>query len=380
VSLRTATPGTVRAGRFKTADGTSLSSPGALANDRNHDNPDAEDGPVSTSPQPQAAPAQKGALSVSQMLQLMRREMDSALTHRYPISCLLISLDGFEGDSVAELRPQAVGLAYDQLKDLTIKHSIRGMALKKEHVILAVLPHTDPEATVDLGERLVRKVRQLTPAGSRQMLTVSVGVGHNQHEEASSFDSMLAEADTGLNIARSGGGNRCVQWKNVERELDKLREELDEQIKEIEARAPSEDDGESDRQIRDLVEKVMMVFSSEADQSEVVVRLGRDVIALVADELVGWTSGASGQELADSMKQVDLLERRVRKLTEHLSGTEAELKRVAAMKVVDGGIASLYSGVQGLDGESEDFESKKAMLTNIFEANLALRDDVSEES
>ena len=60
-------------------------------------------------------------------------------------------------------------------------------------------------------------------------------------------------------------------------------------------------------------------------------------------------------------------------MTEHLSGTEAELKRVASLKSIDGGLASIYQDVQGLSADDDGFESKKAMLSNIFEANLAFR-------
>jgi len=312
------------------------------------------------------------------MLQLMRHEVDSAYTHRYPISCLMISMDGFEAAELADLRPQAVGFAYEQLKQVTVEMSIRGMALKKDHLILAVLPHTGPQHALQLGERLVERVRDLTPEGSREMLTVSVGVGHNQHDKASSFESLIAEADTGLNIARSGGGNRCVQWKDVESELDRLRDELEQQIKEIEERHTTVDEEHDAAWGRDLISKIRQAFMDEVDQSEAVIRVGKTVVALVRDELERWSESSTAKQLADSANQVDLLERRVRKLTEHLAGTEAELKRVAAMKAVDGGIASLYGDVQGLSDEDEGYESKKAMLTNIFEANLALRDDVSE--
>jgi hypothetical protein len=63
----------------------------------------------------------------------------------------------------------------------------------------------------------------------------------------------------------------------------------------------------------------------------------------------------------------------VAKLTESLGLTEAELKRVAAMKNIDLGISSIYRNVQGLSGGEAGAEQKKEMLKNVFEANVALR-------
>ena len=76
-------------------------------------------------------------------------------------------------------------------------------------------------------------------------------------------------------------------------------------------------------------------------------------------------------------RQIDKLERRVSKLTESLGMTEAELKRVAAMKNIDLGIASIYRSVQGLTAGDDQFEAKQEMMKSIFEANLALRAEMT---
>jgi hypothetical protein len=44
-----------------------------------------------------------------------------------------------------------------------------------------------------------------------------------------------------------------------------------------------------------------------------------------------------------------------------------------AMKSIDPGVASLYRTVQGLSYEDQMFEMKKAMMSSIFEANVALQ-------
>ena len=52
---------------------------------------------------------------------------------------------------------------------------------------------------------------------------------------------------------------------------------------------------------------------------------------------------------------------------------EAQAGRVAAMKNIDLGVASIYRNVQGLSAEEANAEQKREMLKNIFESNVALR-------
>lgn len=72
-------------------------------------------------------------------------------------------------------------------------------------------------------------------------------------------------------------------------------------------------------------------------------------------------------------RQIDLLERRIVKLTLRLEQTEADLKRIAAMKNIDLGLASIYRSVQGLSLEDEARAMKKSLLKKIFQANMELK-------
>ena len=70
---------------------------------------------------------------------------------------------------------------------------------------------------------------------------------------------------------------------------------------------------------------------------------------------------------------IDRLERRIAKLVRSLEETEAALQRVASMKNIDLGIASLYRVVQGLDAGDGRADEKRAMMRRIFEANVVLQ-------
>jgi len=82
---------------------------------------------------------------------------------------------------------------------------------------------------------------------------------------------------------------------------------------------------------------------------------------------------AKNQTPSGRQETVELLERRITKLKELLDTTESELVRIARMKGVEGGVASIYRTVQGLSFEESDYGRKKEMLTLLFEANVQLR-------
>ena len=82
---------------------------------------------------------------------------------------------------------------------------------------------------------------------------------------------------------------------------------------------------------------------------------------------------ASAHLIRQRDDHVDRLERRVAKLVLSLEETERALNRVAAMKDIDPGIASLYKAVQGLSPEESNRALKKEMMEMIFKANVELQ-------
>ena len=118
---------------------------------------------------------------------------------------------------------------------------------------------------------------------------------------------------------------------------------------------------------------MITIFDDEADASAAVVRLQRDIVAMLKEELAAYQRTSSATQLMEAYSQIERLERRVNKLTGSLGRTEEELKRIAGMKDVDLGVASIYRTVQGLSVDDEHAEAKREMLKNIFEANCALR-------
>lgn len=77
-------------------------------------------------------------------------------------------------------------------------------------------------------------------------------------------------------------------------------------------------------------------------------------------------------------REVDMLERRLKKLTDLLAQTEDNLKRVLAAKAGDDGVASIYRTVQGLS--PDDGATKRELLQEIFLANQDLQKAIAQRA
>jgi len=79
------------------------------------------------------------------------------------------------------------------------------------------------------------------------------------------------------------------------------------------------------------------------------------------------------QALAAERGKADLLERRVAKMRSELATMERAMAALERRAALDDGVASVYKDVQGLSDVEPEREVKKALMHQIFEANLALQ-------
>lgn len=78
----------------------------------------------------------------------------------------------------------------------------------------------------------------------------------------------------------------------------------------------------------------------------------------------------------EDMAKLDLLERRIAKLTRSIGATREALAKIAAMEDFDPGIPSIYRTVQGLTPADDQFRVKLELLGDIFDANVELQKDL----
>lgn len=334
---------------------------------------------------PQATAQAQSQLSVTQMLSVMRVEFHRAVSQQYPMTCLMVAVDGLEGIAEAYGHPQKQRLmraAYDCLRRMSREHSFIGMALMSGDRIMAVFPNTPATRLVQLGEAMTSFARslQVDIAGMKFPFHLSLGASHSLLEETQTFEGLVEASGRALAMATEAGGDRYVMWREAEAELDELKAEIEarkEAFAQQQATMVEEASDFSGLQQAAVLDELQAVFG-ECERTPELARIEKEVLRLAAKELFDERQKAIQAVAAESKKQIDLLERRLAKLTGVLGVTEKELQRVMAMKAIDPGVASIYSEVQGLDLDGEMAETKAAMMTSIFEANVQLQGTADE--
>ena len=337
---------------------------------------------------------QGGLFSPDELRRLMRIEFDRARRHRYDLACLCVAVDRI--GHLRDLYGTATGTRIQDALLAIVERSTRGIDYPRGTIAdaqVALLPHTPHDAVDTIARRLLEAGRsiELEVDGRRIALTISIGVSGVGDPGVDSFDALLQGALAGLALARAAGGDRWMRGEQVSNEVDQLRRELDE----LRAALQRQDAAVGEARRLDAV----LAGSSLENEAAL---LERPEDRLLADRLAGLLAAsgvdgsdggrlqhaliaaalrgvyeerrrASDRQLAENRFELDLLRRRVAKLTRTLGATEEELRRVIALQAVDPGVASVYRTVQGLSLGAADAEGRIQMLTRIFEANVDLR-------
>lgn len=167
------------------------------------------------------------------------------------------------------------------------------------------------------------------------------------------------------------------QVERAEEEIDGLRRELSQQQQALQLRLEQSGldvaaryEGENAAIVRKVAEVVQsLAQGGPAATSSVEQRL----VELVMDIVSGERKSADEARQALRDREVDNLQRRIKKLNDTLAVTEQRLQHVAALKAVEGGISSIYREVQGIAGGDAMAAKKKELMANIFQANLELQ-------
>jgi diguanylate cyclase (GGDEF)-like protein len=358
----------------------------------------------------------EGLFSTQEIQQLMRVEFDRAQRYGFPIVCMKIGVDRFAAlqdlyglESKHEILRTVIAL----LKSVTRDSDF--LAYLVVDRLLAVFPHTPSESAALVAQRLLAGARGMTfDSGGRSLrITLSIGVAHNQHPGSLSFETLVDVADEGLAVADAAGGDRFV-----ETELYQLFEQKRSRAKASPAAdllrrptrlmaVPAEDQAPpsaSDRVVREFVpmqaapvptpvpapapppadpgarslsEKLYALIASQGEDEG---GLTDDEKFLIVSALSSMAPQREGVSDSEYKRQVEVLERRLAKLTSQLGMTEEELKRIAKMKNIDLGLHSIYRTIQGIADDDGQAELKREMMSAIFEANVKLKKRIASEA
>ncbi len=169
----------------------------------------------------------------------------------------------------------------------------------------------------------------------------------------------------------------AVQEKaRLQEEVEKLRGELATVQRRIaEARERMEREERVRRAEEDavLVEEIAALIDRCAELDAERARVLReDLVELVLGRLESERRRAAEARRTQQSEEMELLKRRLQKVTRALEDTERELHQVRRAKAADTGIASVYREVQGLDEHDPLYGRKHELMVSIFEANRRL--------
>lgn len=338
--------------------------------------------------------AAQGLFSPSEVEELMRVEFARSVRHKYPVVCLALGIDrlsqlsdlyGYE--SKEEILRALLAVLKAETRDSDF------LCLRQDDRLIALFPHTPPELGSFLARRLIAAIKKqrFERDGRSLRVSLSIGVAHNRHEKAISFETLVRVAEEGLAVADSAGGDRYVETelyqlfekKRRQQELENERRELYDGLIAAMPRAPFQavagmPPAPGDK-LSDSLLEILRSLGIEVDPSQALDReaIARAIARLADQRAAPAPPGASDEDLLEAKRTIDTLERRIAKLSHVLGVTEEELTRIAAMKNIELGVASIYRGVQGLADDASNKERKKEMMKTIFQANFELKKRLS---
>lgn len=150
-------------------------------------------------------PAKGGELDF--LKRLLFVEVKRSRRYAYPVSLLLLAVDGWE-DLAPTLEAQArtgllaevLGIATGTLRDIDL-----AVPFSEERLIV-LLPHTKEDGALRVARRLCGLVRDRS---GTPRLTASVGVATHTGDGTVSFGSLVKRAGEALARARAAGGDRA---------------------------------------------------------------------------------------------------------------------------------------------------------------------------
>lgn len=174
----------------------------------------------------------------------------------------------------------------------------------------------------------------------------------------------------------------AMMQERAQEEIDEVRYELEKQKKALAERLGVAHDQENRRYQGEnaaIARDIDGLFRQFAQHGKTDVGSLRDgVVALVHRVVDAERQTALAALAAARDREVEILERRIGKMTDALELNEQRMAEVLAMKDVDPGIASVYREVQGLNSTSRSFQKKKELMSEIFKANLALQKGIQD--
>lgn len=165
----------------------------------------------------------------------------------------------------------------------------------------------------------------------------------------------------------------------LEQQIKALREELEghqaeltqERARTVRTVVVIDDESfvEMERRVRALLERMARGGELEGPDGKINLKPFakelRELLSRVVSDVKAKSAGVDDARVED-------LELRISKLNEALLEREEAIRKLAQLKGFDGGIASVYDAIQGLDPTTLEFQRKSELLKEVFTQNMEL--------
>jgi len=307
----------------------------------------------------------------------LRERFSRAQAGDEPLAFLLIAIDRLERVSDEGLR-ELLRTSVDGLV-LSDPESSAWICSRWGDRTLVLCPGLGLPEVPAVARRLIEGARKLRikRGETRVRVAVSVGVAHTRGRPQLPFEVFLGVAEESLGVAQGAGGNR---WVHTE-----LYGMLERRVK----GGGGGDGAPPVFPLSAIAGASAPVVLTPAPRSQAApppprapsllaptVAQGAVVRVSVPAGPIGTSSAEppGAEEEADpSPSDVDILQRRLRKLMHALELAETEIRRLREEQGAERGIASIYRTVQGLSPDDNFVDVKRKLMLDIFEANQQLQ-------
>ncbi|MEZ6184244.1 MAG: hypothetical protein R3F62_04435 [Planctomycetota bacterium] len=236
---------------------------------------------------------------------------------------------------------------------------LSGSALREE-----LVKRSDTTTLKALSRRGVDQVTVLPMRAMEEIVREAVdqalaarGVGQGEERERLAEDARLRLGK--LLRSRRRAQEAAAEEERRRRALEARVRELTAEVSSAQAEVHAADPGLESGSVLALVRGVLEAQGIDRWRSE--------SLELELTRAFGQAQAASRSS------REELLTKRLDKLSRALEDSEQALRKLAAMKAIDTGVASIYDTVQGLSDDADDAERKKELLALVFADNVALQ-------
>ncbi len=330
------------------------------------------------------------------MIEGMRRAFWLARREKGALSTLVVVVENAKalGAALGERAPeQARNAVAGWLLEGLEGPEVHGFA-EGDRIVL-FLPGTPVPGAEALARHVIAHGRKRGIVVDEQAapVRISAGVADGTEPVVRYVETLVEVALEGALVAASGGGNRCVHTEVYDIVQVRLDRELPDEAKRVpplekivirEAETPSsslpspEKNGEApsaspfDLALPDEVVREVESQLSQAVAASHDIPARRMLVDLAVSHARREWEEASSRLTTKHSREMELLERRIAKLSEALEGARERLEEVERSGASDAGTSSAFRSVQGLSRQEENYELKRELMGMIFKANLEL--------